>query len=261
MHKLKPNLDLIRELITKHDTDSILVVCGVERVGKSSLALQMAQYIDPLFTVDQVVFDVENMYKQVYSLKPGQVLILDEAANAFFSRTSMSKDQVEGVKLLTVMGERNLCVIMCIPSFFILDRYIREHRISSLIKVVARGKMKFYSRKRIKQSFYNPKANAFNWANCNFVDRFNKFSGPLWEKYKKKKAEYLSARRSDWTETNKESRYITLAEAAKKLEVKYGTLFKWHKEGKLESKKSTTGRLMISQDEYKRLLALSELNL
>jgi len=115
----------IGEMIVKNDLDFLLVITGRERIGKSTLALQIASIVDPDFKVDQIVFDIPTLYKKVYELNKGQVVIIDEGATAFFAREAMATDVREGVKLLTVMGERNLFVILCVPNFFIVDKYIR----------------------------------------------------------------------------------------------------------------------------------------
>ena len=100
----------IGEMLVEKDLDYLMIVTGRERIGKSSLAMQVALSVDPEFDVSQIVFDVPNLYEQVYKLKKGQAVIIDEGATAFFAREAMNTDVREGIKLLTVMGERNLFV-------------------------------------------------------------------------------------------------------------------------------------------------------
>ena len=203
--KLHPNLNIIKEMLVKHDMDFLLCITGRERIGKSTLALQIASIFDPEFKIEQVVFDIPALYEQVYKLKPGQVIIIDEGATAFFAREAMNTDVKEGVKLLTVMGERNLLVILCVPSFFIVDKYIRDHRVAGLIKVTKRGRFKYYSKRRLKQSHYNSKVNAYAWADPSFTDTFGPMSGQLWEDYRFYKSTYLMERRTNWAEEQKSS--------------------------------------------------------
>lgn len=213
--KLEQVMAPVRKLINEEDMDYVLVVTGRERIGKSTLALQIAKMMDPKFQVDQMVFDIPQLYNKVYQLEKGQAVVIDEGATSFFSRESMRDDNIEGVKLLTVMGERNLFVILCVPSFFIIDKYIREHRVSALIKVVARGKFQFYSKQKLKQSYYNLKRNKYIWQSPSFEERFTKVTGKIWEDYKVLKADYLKGRRDDWVkEEVKKPDYCFTDEAA-----------------------------------------------
>ena len=255
--KLQPNLDIIKEMLVKHDMDFLLTIVGRERIGKSSLALEIAQRVDPKFTVDQVVFDIPALYEQVYKLDKGQVVIIDEGATAFFAREAMNTNVKEGIKLLTVMGERNLLTILCVPSFFIVDKYIRQHRVAGLIKVTKRGRFKFWSRRQLNASHYNSKANSYAWADPCFVDSFGKPSGKLWEDYKEMKSKYLAQRVGEWKGDNGHDReWLTIREAAKELDMKYNTVVDWARKGKVESKQNPAKRWMVSVNAVEKLKSL-----
>lgn len=240
MEKLQANLELIKKIIVENDLDFLLVITGRERIGKSSLALHIAEIVDPTFDVSQIVFDTQNLYEQVYSLEPGKVVIIDEGATAFFSRDAMSTDVKDGIKLLTVMGERNLFVILCVPSFFILDKYIREHRVSGLIKVVARGRLKFYSRRKLKDAFYNPKVKRFSWGDPSFKDGFPKYKGKHWKPYTDKKSEYLKGRKEIRLEENM-NKNISLTNWCKQQGTSKMTALRRIKAGELDAFKNISG--------------------
>jgi len=253
MIKLRANMEVVKKVIVEQDLDFLLVITGRERIGKSSLALHIAEQVDPDFTIDQVVFDTQSLYEQVYSLKPGSVVVIDEGATAFFSRDAMSTDVKDGIKLLTVMGERNLFVIINVPSFFILDKYIREHRVSSLIRVVARGRFKFFSRRRLKAAFFNPKAKKFSWGDPSFKDSFPKYTGKFWEPYTKKKREYLAARKSNRLEDNGKDKWIKLSEAAKLTLLPVQTLRNWCKNGRVKAMKNAAGNFFVAEESVEEL--------
>jgi len=251
--KLQVNLDIIKKMLVDHDMDYLLTIVGRERIGKSSLALEIATRFDPDFTVDQVVFDIPSLYEQVYKLNKGQVVIIDEGATAFFAREAMSTDVREGVKLLTVMGERNLLVILCVPSFFIIDKYIRQHRVAGLIKVTKRGRFKFYSKRRLKQSYYNSKSNAFVWATPCFVESFPKFKGDIWSAYKEKKAEYLSARKDEWKgEINGVKKY-SITEVARILGVSYQAVYNRVNRNSIEYSTDAFGKVFFTEEQLTAL--------
>ena len=237
------NLETVKRAIIEKDMDFLLVITGRERIGKSSLGLHTAVTIQPDFDVSQIVFDIQTLYEQVYSLKPGSVVIIDEGATAFFSRDAMSTDVKDGIKLLTVMGERNLFVIICVPSFFILDKYIREYRVSGIARVVARGRFKYYSRSRLKRSFKGKTNKRFNWRNPSFKDSFPAFTGKLWEEYTERKAEYLAKRKAPRLEEGKEGNgFILVSKKAKQENVSVSTIKRMIDKGELEGHKTIAGR-------------------
>jgi hypothetical protein len=123
----------------------------------------------------------------VRSSKPESAVLVDEGALVFFSRDSMTKATKQAVRLLTSMRTYNLFLCVCVPSFFILDKYIREHRVRSLSKVYDRGLANFYFTKEIRRIKQNPKTKAYVWPRENFTDSFPKITGPIWDEYVTKK--------------------------------------------------------------------------
>ena len=59
--KLTPNLALVKEMLVKHDMDFLLVITGRERIGKSTLALQIAKDFDPAFTVEDEPYELSTI--------------------------------------------------------------------------------------------------------------------------------------------------------------------------------------------------------
>ena len=215
----------IGEMIVKNDLDFLLVITGRERIGKSTLALQIASIVDPDFKVDQIVFDIPTLYKKVYELNKGQVVIIDEGATAFFAREAMATDVREGVKLLTVMGERNLFVILCVPNFFIVDKYIRQNRVSALAKVVSRGRFKFFNRSALRAGHFNPKTKAYNWGAATFKSTYSEMRGKLWDDYCDMKSKYLRDRKTEYNENNDDGDgYEFLPKAAKIMHININAL-------------------------------------
>lgn len=258
--KMIPNLDIVKEMLVKHDMDFMMVITGRERIGKSTLALQIAKYVDPDFTSKQVVFDIPQLYEQVYKLKKGQVVIIDEGATAFFARDAMSSDVRDGVKLLTVMGERNLLVLLCVPSFFIVDKYIREHRVAGMVKVTKRGRFKYYSKRRLNSSHYNSKANAYAWADPCFVDSFGPITGKLWDEYRAHKSEYLKGRKDEWNGKDEEE-WVKAGVAASTMIVSVNTIKRWAKEGKLGYKINHTGQWYINKIDLDKMSNLDDITI
>jgi len=149
--ELPTYLDKIRKRIKFHDYDAFIVVCGHERFGKSTLAAQIGDYISEYkLTNDQICEDISSFLDALKNAHKGDVIIFDEAGTNLFSREAMTSMNRILVKAFMISGLKNVCIILCLPSFFLLDSYIRNHRINLLFYIPSRGRFKVYSARRAK---------------------------------------------------------------------------------------------------------------
>ncbi len=134
---VKEQLDIVKKRVLKKDRDWVAVFDGEEGVGKSVLAQQVAKYLDPNFTLDNIVFNSDDFLKKVKDpkTKPGTAIILDEAFSAASSRSSLSEVNRAMIGVATEMRQKNLFIILCIPSFFDLDRYFALWRCRALFHI------------------------------------------------------------------------------------------------------------------------------
>ena len=134
--RLKDNLDhkVIPALHDK-DKDYIIVVDGREGAGKSTLAIQIGKYVDSTFNLDRVVFSPDEFRAAVLSAKKGQCIIYDEAFTGFSSRNSLSPINHVLVSLAMQMRQKNLFIIIVLPTIFLLDKYMALFRTRVLIHV------------------------------------------------------------------------------------------------------------------------------
>lgn len=193
MEETRRFLKSVREIITKKDYDWLHVIAGPEGIGKTSLGGSMCKEIDPRFRLDKdSIFSYDDMVAKIKKSYPGKSVLIDEGALIFFSRDYASTKSKDAVKLLTTMRSFNLFVVVCIPNFWILDKYIREHRVKTLSRVVKRGWNWHYCPdttrdiKRYKNSFKTI------WPGFDFRDTYPDYAKLYpeeWEAYKKKKAE------------------------------------------------------------------------
>jgi len=135
---LKSNLDLLSQSLKK-DYDFFIVIDGRERFGKSTLASQIAYYLDPTYNLDRCVFTADQFAEAVEKAEKFQAIVFDEAHGYLGSRSSMSSFNKKLVKIMTEMGSKNLIVILCLPNFFELDKYPAIWRSSCLLHVHQRG--------------------------------------------------------------------------------------------------------------------------
>ena len=190
MEYLKKDLDRLKPFVREKDNDYFLCIEGRERVGKSTLALHIATYFDPKFSVEDIVFSQAEFVKRVREKKPGGVLLVDEGALVFFSSEGQTKDSRLVSKMITVMGKKNLLVITCVPDVCLLFRYIRQHRLRMLIKVYKEGHYCVFGQKGSKK-YVRMKEGRLrkgeHKAGYRYRERFGKYKGNIWDDYEAKK--------------------------------------------------------------------------
>ena len=202
--RLKKNLDTkVIPNLTKKDKDCVIVVDGKEGSGKSTLAMQMGVYVDHSFTLKRLVFSPEDFRSAIISAKKGQCIIYDEAFTGFSSRNSLSPINRVLVSLAMQMRQKNLFVIIVLPTIFLLDKYMAIFRTRALIHVYEssgrRGYFRiFNARKKQQLILKGQKTMSYNHKGLytRFKGRFyGKFAlgGPEVEKeYRKNKEKALS---------------------------------------------------------------------
>jgi hypothetical protein len=153
--RLKKNLDTkIIPSLAKKDKDRIIAIDGAEGSGKSTLAMQIGKYVDNSLDLSRVVFSAEEFRDAVFKANKGQCIIYDEAFTGLSSRSSLSMINRALVSLMMQMRQKNLFVIIVLPTFFLLDKYVALFRTIVLIHVYEsrgiRGYFKVYNRKSKK---------------------------------------------------------------------------------------------------------------
>jgi len=183
---LKSNLDLLAQSLKK-DYDFFVIIDGRERFGKSTLASQIAYYLDPTYNLDRCVFTADQFAEAVENAEKYQAIVFDEAHGYLGSRSSMSAFNRRLIKIMTEMGSKNLIVILCLPNFFELDKYPAIWRSSCLLHVHQRARFCFFNFKK-KQDLYlkGKRFYAYN-VSANFHGSFIKFFPLDREEYEAKK--------------------------------------------------------------------------
>lgn len=138
--RLKQELDenIIPDL-KKDDTDFVFCIDGKERSGKSKLADNIAGYIASQMNVN---YSHDNFHLSPTQFRNGivnstkrNIVIYDEAHKGMGSRRSLSEINNILVDLMMEMGQKNLFVILVLPTFFMLDKYAAIHRTNGLFHV------------------------------------------------------------------------------------------------------------------------------
>lgn len=202
---LKANLDILKKALYD-DYDCFLVVSGRERFGKSTLAGQIAYYLDPTYNIDRCVFTPDQFHGAVDNAKKYQAIVFDEAHGSLNSKESMSSVNRKLTQTFTEMGFKNLIVILVLPSFFELGKYPAIHRSNLLLHVYKRGSFLAFNYKKKKKIHLFGKRGYVISEKANFMGDFTKFFPLEKKEYDKKKLESTSTPKN--VLTKKEIRWI-----------------------------------------------------
>jgi len=205
---LKSNLDLLAQSLKK-DYDFFVIVDGRERFGKSTLASQIAYYLDPTYNLDRCVFTADQFAEAVEKAKRYQAIVFDEAHGYLGSRSSMSAFNRRLIKIMTEMGSKNLIIILCLPNFFELDKYPAIWRSSCLIHIYQRARFCFFNFKK-KQDLYlkGKRFYAYN-VSADFHGSFVRFFPLDKEKYEAKKLKSVAEHERSNSKELRYSKIIT----------------------------------------------------
>ena len=174
--RLNSNLLDIKKKLKDYDEDYVLVIDGREGSGKSVFALQVAKRMDENFNLSRVCMNGEQFKETIYKAKKGQCVLFDEAFTGLSSRSSMSEMNRMLVSLMMQMRQKNLFVIIVLPTFFMLDRYCAIFRSRALIHITKKDKRRkfwvFNHRKKKKVYLEGKQSLSFLKNKTNFNGRF-----------------------------------------------------------------------------------------
>lgn len=134
----------------KHLMDAVIVIVGLEGLGKTTLGAIINSLVDPSFQINRMAFSPLEFIQQLRTGQPGQGLQIDEGALALFSRESMMEGNRNLVKTMMIVRKKSLLVTICIPDFKLIDSFVRNHRALYLFQVPMRGRYKAVFGKGLK---------------------------------------------------------------------------------------------------------------
>lgn len=215
----------IKPKIEKKDNDWFWIVDGGEGAGKSVFAMQLAKVLDPSFCLERVCMIPEEFTKAVIRAKKGECIVFDEAFTGLSSRSSLSEINRLIVSLCMEMRQKNLFIIVVMPTIFMLDRYVALFRAKGLFHIYTkdgkRGRWVYFNNKS-KKLLYILGKKLFSYAKpkSKFRGRFSNQYTINEQAYRDKKKEALNKKsRGTRTETYKFQRDILLYLMNKKYNV------------------------------------------
>jgi len=195
---LKSKLDNVKKIISKN-WDAVILIDGKERSGKSTLGFVCAWYLsDGKVTINNISKDTEDAIRKIETLPDKSILFVDEGSMSFSSKDAMRREQRKIMKILDVVGQKNLCIIIILPSFFDLLKPIATRRARFLLHVYTdeelnRGRFSYFGEKKLKKLYEYGKKNfgSYDKPESDFIGRFTDFKVPFFEEYLKLKRETL----------------------------------------------------------------------
>lgn len=240
----------IHEGITKHDEDYFIVISGREGSGKSTLAIQIASVLSPNFGLKNICYKPIDLIRGIRYAKKGDVFVLDEGNLFLFSRESMSTDNKFMLKLFALMRQKNLCLIICVPNFFTIDSYVRDHRVNSLINIHRKGSFTNYRDVAIKiiskegskhkkiVGIKCPKGEFYSGYHNKFFPRLNDVDEESYKAFKGESFdEFLNELEQQFADRDGGSKLVSIREAQKIAPASTGTYLNLIKEKKLKARK------------------------
>ncbi|MFA4641540.1 hypothetical protein [Pyrococcus kukulkanii] len=200
-------LNKVRELIAD-DYDFLQVIDGRIKtgVGKSTIAIFSAKYVDENFNVEKIAFaDIRQILRLVKKASTGDAIVIDEGGVILFSRQWRSKEALLFNKVLMIARAKRLFLQVVLPSVFFLDKYVRLS-LHALVSARKRGLADYYFGKDIIKAWaghiitMNPRhqLNA-RTPEVGFTFEFPSLKGwKLFEEYYQRKLEFIDKQLDEW---------------------------------------------------------------
>ncbi len=212
---LQTRLDNVKHIVNKKNFDMVFIIDGDERVGKSTLAMMCGYYLsEGKFSINNVAFDSDDALKKIEQLPDKSVLVIDEGSLVFNSKDAMNKEQRKLIKIMNVVGAKNMVFIIVLPSFFDLNKQIAVRRSKFLIHCYTdnkyqRGRFVYYTERNKKLLYLIGKKNMDSYAKpkppINHRGKYTSFN-PLGNEYLElKKKSLYSALHEDTDRNDKQS--------------------------------------------------------
>ena len=191
------NLKAMIEDVHKDD-DVLVIIDGKEGAGKSNLAQTIGAYFAKGQLKEENICMTPPQFRDaVINAKKFEPIIFDEGYLGLASENSMQSYNKLLKKMLVTVRQKNLYLIIVVPSVFDINKYVVLHRADCLLHIFKhhgqRGHFAFYNENKLKNlyilgkkmySYYNPPPN--------FAGRFVKFYGIDEDLYRKKKLDSLN---------------------------------------------------------------------
>lgn len=134
----------------KTKDDHIIVVTGNPGMGKTSMMqLIGATVCLARSRLDCFVYTGVDLTNLVDRSEPGDPAYVDEGGRLLLNTEGQTKDQSEVVKTFMQMRFKRNLVIICIPSIWKLNKYVRDERVNEVVWIWYKDEKKFRNDARV----------------------------------------------------------------------------------------------------------------
>ena len=189
-------------LLREKDHDYVMIVDGREGSGKSTLSFQIARFVDPSFNIDKICINTDEFRKAILRAKKGECVCFDEAYRGFGSSSALSEVNKVLKSMMMEMRQKNLLVIIVMPTFYLFEKYLALWRAESLIHITKRGIYHVFNNKKKQRLYLNPIGKRYY--SYNHVK--TRFRGKFYGKYAIDEQEYRDKKAKSFQEGFKQTR-------------------------------------------------------
>jgi hypothetical protein len=125
----------VKKRVMSKDLDWWCLVDGREGVAKSTLAFQIASWLDSTFNLERVCFSLDELEQQIIKAPKFTAIVLDEGFAVANARAAMTELNRRAILLAAEARQKNLFILICAPSIFDMDKYFAIHRTNCLFHV------------------------------------------------------------------------------------------------------------------------------
>jgi len=116
-------LDIVLNKAIPNKWDCMALFIGREGVGKSTLAMQAATYLDHTFCLDRCVFTPQQFVEACTNAEPEQSIVWDEAITGANVQKHASETSQTIISMLTQIRKKKLKIMLCFPYLYMLNKY------------------------------------------------------------------------------------------------------------------------------------------
>lgn len=186
----------VKNLISKRDKDYVILIDGYEGSGKSTIGQQIGRYVDPTLSLARICMTASEFKQAILNAGKGQCVIYDEAVTGMTAGDSISRVGKLLKSLMMQMRQKNLLVIVILPTIFELNKYAVLSRARFFFHTYElRGKTGYwvgYNRKDMKKTYLKGKKTYSYFVRSRFNGRFYGKYTVDEQAYRKKKEDALT---------------------------------------------------------------------
>lgn len=187
-------LEKIKKYINQKDKDYVLIVDGYEGSGKSTFAQQVGGYVDPSLNLSRICMTADEFKDAIINAKKGQCVIYDEAVTGMSAGDSITRIGRLLKSMMMQMRQKNLFVIVIIPTVFEMGKYAVLSRARALFHIYEKGtshRFVGYNKKDLKKLYLKGKKTYTYRVRSFFIGTFGGKLVVDEQKYREKKEKAL----------------------------------------------------------------------